>query len=1216
MANLTRNDWSLGWFPSQDRSNGDKRGLLRMDNLCLNEHNVLSLANGYTKINTDPFGSSVHTCYSKLVENTKWRYVGLDDGSVRRSDSNTWATETEVIGAGEGEIRACFDSSLGAIFAFSGTQRKREIADFVTGELVTYDITPETPATAPIVLSVNQPSTDIVDWTDTGNILLRIGGNLVVDSAAKTATFDTILTLDGSYSLGTLAYYPGAIDTRPEGSSQYGLDDGFQMDITIPDTGTLTFVSVSFLLKKPVGSPDNNTNVYRYIWYNNEESPFTQGYDAETQLTANRKDFERLGGDPVDWKDVVEFQVHIRTNLQSAALQEGIIVHNPQWLGGEQGEINGLYDYIQVNVSDNGGYIAKSVKSEPIKDVYVFHGYTTIQPVIPTDEQVNKIYLYRRSSDYETADLVPPGSKPRLAYWYKVAEIYRAPASTFPTEIEDRMSDLDAVTLNQTYNDNLVSTKDYPEEILSIIASYNGRAIYMTWKEILFSDMYDPGLVDNSITVKLSGDKFQSNLWMKRTHPNQFYIATTNELYVLQGTLGYLADGTADITITGLGLDVVPISSDVDEDKGILYFLDAEGWKAISGAEVRLISTQTELLYQGKDRYGIGHIQILPRDQTHYPVTIAKGKLWAGMPHADGSRYVHVYDFVKQYWYAYWTNPICFFTEEDGTVLAGYGGGDNYLRIFDDPASNLIDGGLNQSIYFETIADNDGLSRNRKDPFTLKIIADSGGLPVTIAIAKDGSDQYYVIGDTTFDGKTEKLITIAESIGPAKQFALKLYSTGVTTFKLYEFTIEYDPRPEQLTYIHIPNTNLGTVSRKRFVNYAFVIDTLDQDCEFIPLIDNVIAGSSSVFQTPAKQTYIHYFYPTTLTDAMQSEFVGTDIGGIICGLFEYYGPNLEEIVSEKLPVPVKSMLIPGNDYGIPNRKRHSSYKFQINTRGQRVQYTPRVDQTWYSPVVYTTTEKQTVEYFFGSDTIGIDIGGRLDSLDDIPFEFYGTIVPQDIETLPPRLRYFRIPENNFGIAAKKRIRTMPMVINTNGQNVTFTPIVDNVRGTPTIINTPVKQTTFHYFDTDSFGIDYSGDLTAVTDTPFEFYKLEQLEAVEALPVGKKFDQVGPLRFDRLAKFHRLRLRAITEETSIPIKILTETEETVPNSIGTTGVYTTTFKTIPNVDDVWEIVLPKTIMGTIIRAEIGPLSSAFHRFDLQVLCSISGLQSSQKWLKFR
>jgi hypothetical protein len=246
-----------------------------------------------------------------------------------------------------------------------------------------------------------------------------------------------------------------------------------------------------------------------------------------------------------------------------------------------------------------------------------------------------------------------------------------------------------------------------------------------------------------------------------------------------------------------------------------------------------------------------------------------------------------------------------------------------------------------------------------------------------------------------------------------------------------------------------------------------------------------------------------------------------------------------------------------------------------------------------------------VEYFFTADTTAIDIGGTLETLADTPFEFYGVIVPQHIEVLPPRLKEYYSPETNYGIAAKKRIRTMPMEINTNGSNVVFTPIIDGVPGASSIINTPTRKTAFHYFSTDIFGVDFACELFG--ENPFEFYGLLKPENVEAIPVGKKFDQVGPVHLARIGKLVGFRLRAITGEVNLPWRIYAEDE----------SIATGTLVTVPNTDDVYEAeFITKGRIAVVSRIEFGPTTTPFHRYYLTLKVNYGGNATDIKLITIR
>lgn len=1166
--NLTRKSWS-GWNPSQDSVNGNPSQLLRMDNLYLDEDGSIQLIPGITNI-AGPFSAPVVNCFSKTLGTTKHRYIALQNGEVQRSSGAGFST---IVSGGTGAVQV-FASTLGQVLSFFGSKRKRDDGTF------TYDITPIKPTGPPGIDTSNQPYIDVGaptwgTWVAIDGTVTNAASHVEIDGTAATPFVATAKT-------------PTVVSTLPSGSSSHLPEDFFQVNVRVGDTSQLDRFRLVFILD----DVDDPQEYYWNEWSNGDA--FNQGINAWSALSCLRQHFTREGAlSNKSWGDVIGIRVEfIFFNDQV----NNNLVSEIRFVGGEQGQLRGLYQYIQVNVHDTGYYQAKSEKGDTTTDIWISKGFATITPNAPTDPSVNQVWIYRRS--VPRAEFIPFLGIPKLDKWYRVLVI-NGSGGSFPST-DDKTSDIEALLENNVFQETFVSVKDFVDDILDVVANFNNRVVYMTISEIHFSDINDPSLIDTTISIRLSGSPSNKNLWLRKVGEGTLYIGTTDDIYIISGSLVYNPDGTVDIAKAGLGINTAPISAQVSSDEGTFYYMSKEGWKSISGARTQSISGPLNRLFQGHVQHGLSPVGIYPGNAAVYPVIYTKNKLWTSVPLQNGERWLFVYDVNKQYWFPYFTDPICLASEEDGTVIAGYGGGSgNYLRILDDPsATNQRD------FHLLTIADDNEQPRNRKDPFTFKISADSGNVAVQIAIAKNGSNVFTVLGSFAFNGKQEQLITIAETVGLGKNFQVRILGTAVTVFKLYNFTIEYDARPEQLTFIRIPYTNLGTSSRKRFVNFPFEIDTLGVTCEFFPLVDGAIAGPSTTFSLDRKGTHIHYF---------DTEQVGTDIGGIICGFFEFYKVHFDEITSEKLPVPVTYLKIPQTDYGQPNRKRHSSYKFRISTRNSLVEFTPRIDGSDKNPLTFTTSEPQIVEYFFSQDTIGINIGGTLRSVSSpkVPFEFYGPITPQQIEVLPPRLKEFRIPESNYSIAARKRIRTMPMEINTNGFNATFTPIIDGVNGAPTIINTSTRATAFHYFDTDVFGVDFSGDITS--SEPFEFYGLLKPEEVEILPVAKKLDQIGPIRYEKISKLLRFRLRLIALGSLIPYTIYFD-NETIP--INATVSFSGNIITVPNVDQVYEVILPKTIYGTILRFVIGPTIEPFHRYELVLKVNESGGATDAKWKSYK
>jgi hypothetical protein len=123
MANLTRQSWPKGWVPSQDR-NGDPAGLLRMDNIHMDEEGALSLVRGSRQLGGD-FPDYVSDLYSKTINGVEYLYIGLANGrQVLRTTVDLLTSQAVIID--NGGTRPVFGSSLGQVYCASGTQRWKD----------------------------------------------------------------------------------------------------------------------------------------------------------------------------------------------------------------------------------------------------------------------------------------------------------------------------------------------------------------------------------------------------------------------------------------------------------------------------------------------------------------------------------------------------------------------------------------------------------------------------------------------------------------------------------------------------------------------------------------------------------------------------------------------------------------------------------------------------------------------------------------------------------------------------------------------------------------------------------------------------------------------------------------------------------------------------------------------------------------------------------
>lgn len=1130
-----------------------------MDNLQLDEEGAITLVRGIQDLYSGLPGL-VDEIFCRNIDGSEIIYASTGGGStITKNGGNLFS----------GTDRAAFGAGFGEVFICAGTQKKRD------GSGGLQDFGMDDPAAGPDIGEVNQVTVDILSgsWT-------------VIEGDEIAVLGDSVQLYPDEITLHAVAErIGGEVNTTEMGGDIANYDptqDTFMWLFQAHDATMWKKVRVEVLL-------DDKDNYYWKEWEVTLDA-FNIGINAQSVLTCKRGEFTRHGEDQsLNWTKVVGIRV-----MGDALSKNYMLAGEHRFVGGPKGALNGFYQYAFRAVKNNASYQGKSVLSGSSRTVYAVNGYVNVTPVYGGG--ADSYLIYRRSVvvNPELSNL----KQSHLDKWYLVGES----SGTF----EDSVSDNEALEINQVAPDTLISVKTVEDSILSIEGPDHERMLYMTFKDLLLSERFNPDCFDARFVIRVSGDSTEKNLWIKQVSQELRILATTTDFYEISGSLTDNPDGSLDVAIRKIGEAFPPVGRQYAAIDGGIYYVAKDGLRVTNGSNSQSVSPDLSELFSQKECNGIP--PVLLNAFAPYPIGIAKSRIYTSLPLIDGTRRLFIYNLNTKQWRVELTDPIALGSTTDGRALAGYGGGSgNAIRTLDDSVGINGDG---MSIYFQTIYDNNNQPRNRKDTFTLKLVCDTGGDDVSVLIAKDGGG-FASVGTANSDGiQTHYFKMDGFTLG--FRYALRLVDSGgsgLSRFKLNEYTIEYDPRPEQVNYLRIPSSNLGSSARKRFISRAFVIDSLGNSLTFTPYIDGA-AKAPSTFTKNGKLTYSHFFTENT---------EGIDVGGIITGgVFEYYGPNEEETVSEKLPSPARYLVIPANNFGSPNRKRHSSYKFSINTRGAAVKFTPRVDGVDYSPLIFTTTEKRIVDYFFETsiDVTGIDIGGVLESLTTQEFEFYGPVIPQTLEILPDRLHSLLTPFTNFGSAAKKRIRTMPLILDPRGSDVTFLPTVDSTNYTPTTFSGNGKRTHYYFFTEDAFGVDFGGYLTNdPSGDPFEFYGYGELDQVEILPIPRKYSQFQVLRFDKIGKLFAIRIRAIfTQSGDIPFSIY---NEDVPvNPIYSTPFFTGTFPVIGNRDDVYEIDLPKNVNLAVMRLTIGPTAAEFHQYDVQVRVSPSGMETNARWMSVK
>lgn len=319
---------------------------------------------------------------------------------------------------------------------------------------------------------------------------------------------------------------------------------------------------------------------------------------------------------------------------------------------------------------------------------------------------------------------------------------------------------------------------------------------------------------------------------------------------------------------------------------------------------------------------------------------------------------------------------------------------------------------------------------------------------------------------------------------------------------------------------------------------------------------------------------------------------------LLTGSFTAFTLNDVEVAYDTRPFQLTHLHLLPDNYGTTGRKRIPTIPFVIDSLGNVVSYTPIVDGSTLTSKSVNTSRKQSVDYEFTGDEAGVDWEYIIDGNGAL-FEFFGNQEPQYIEKLPEPAQYHLIPTSNFGTPNKKRVRVWPFVIDTLGNAVVFHPTVDGAT-TATSTFTGGKQTFFHFYKTDVFGVDYGGFFTG---GPFELYEVMPPDIVQVLPIARQFDQVGPEELFRYGRIKQMEFRFLCFGTQLPYNIYFN-DNTVTNGIITV---------LNGQEASYFIPMPQGVGGSIVRIEIGPTSFNFHRFYLRLQVYKTGRDTDLEWV---
>lgn len=533
------------------------------------------------------------------------------------------------------------------------------------------------------------------------------------------------------------------------------------------------------------------------------------------------------------------------------------------------GPVTGEVEYCYIYVRDADGYVAKSGPSAILSRVVLGHQGVVISiPEDPTrDPQVNFIWVFRRGRNLPT--------------FHRIATA--AVTGTGAMTVTDITTDDDALIANiQLEEDNVPP----PVDIIGIEGPYFDRMFALTKTHLYISRRGNPDSFPSTKAIQVAGTEEQA-LWVRKALGG-LYIGTTRDIYILSGDGAELPDGTLFFSLRPLNIDNPPLSSAVAQEGNLLVYLASDGWRAISGGGSRLLVGPTSLLYRDKTRHGVPALHRHGR----FRATISGGHLVAITPEGAAgpstTNTIYRYRFSTERWYrhVYPSSWQSIARLPDGIIV---GDSEGFVWALD---SGNTDGGAPIPVTLWTKVDDMGHPFQRKDPYHLRMLIDTGGAGASVDPYLDNS----TTPATTISVARSTFGETVHSLSAMSSFRrLQMRITGLfNTFLLAGYHVGLHPLPPVVRGHTTPH-NFGFPGVKTITALQLRICTLGAPVSITPVFDNVDLAAFTV--TSPVDEPINYTYQ--FASPVQAAELFLKLGGDV-EIYEW-----APVVSSRRPLGVR-----------------------------------------------------------------------------------------------------------------------------------------------------------------------------------------------------------------------------------------------------------------------------------------------------------------------
>lgn len=723
MGFTTRSLFARGWVPDADAVNGPVDGLLRADNLTLDELGVIGLRRGSTLLATLA-DADVHSLFTAVLHGTTVRLAGAGNSVYANGDLLVGS----LAGAGDVAFGAHQGQGLFARatskYKYDGTTRRTWGLPMTGGAPTVVAVAPDkktlaTCATAesPAFTISEDDGTGATfttgeDGTANGAIVVHpavASGRATLSRRYAAATDYTVYdggTVGEDSDLLTLFVYVTEpanllaidvmVDVNKDSTNPFQ-DDYYVGSFTTTAEQVLTTPATDVPAQTPAFNgphstqgPANNPTVpvvgVAVSRIRNDKPISNAGW---TKLAIPRSQMHRVGATAgKDWTTVIGIRLIVTTAVATAVRFDQVQIEAARMLG--------PYTWRYRLAYNTGVYVALSPLSAASAEYTLQSQAATVTVPADTarDPQANEVWVYRLG-----------GVMPALFR----SKVQTGVSGTGAVVVTDNVNDLDVLTINIAGD---TSDLTPPDNIIAIEGPYFDRTFVLTSDGFLWpSRRLNPDTFSSGQAIRVAAPD-ETAYWVKKAFGG-LYVGTSRDIYRLSGDGAELPDGSINFSKEPLNIDHPPIGDGLAHDGNLLIYLSDDGWRSFTGQASASIVADTSLLYRGEVRHGVGPVNLAGR----FRAAIGKGQLLAITPEGGDSaqsRVIYRHAPLRQTWYRH-TYPQAFRSivrEASGLVLVGDAGG--HVWVLD---SGLTDGTQPIDLEFRTRAD------DLDDPFHDKFLS-------------------------------------------------------------------------------------------------------------------------------------------------------------------------------------------------------------------------------------------------------------------------------------------------------------------------------------------------------------------------------------------------------------------------------------------------------------------------------------------------------------